>query len=44
MLGRNTIKFPHVPLGLVPEILDPVDVILFVGEQFRMIHPIVLEL
>ena len=43
MFDRNTIKFLHMSFGLVPEILDPVDVLMFVDKQFRMIHPIVLE-
>ena len=25
MLGRDTVKFAHMPLGLVPEVLDAVD-------------------
>jgi len=28
---------PEVALGLVPKILDPIDVILFVGKEFRVI-------
>ncbi len=29
----NTVVFTHVTLGLAPEVLDTVDVILLVGEQ-----------
>ena len=44
MRPGNTIVFAQVGFGLVPEILDPVDVILPVGEQYRMINPLVLDL
>jgi hypothetical protein len=30
-------------LGLVPEILDPVDVILLVGNEFRVVNPEVMK-
>ena len=33
MLGRNAIKFMHVPLGLVSEIFDPIDVSMFIRKQ-----------
>ncbi len=33
MFFGNTIKSSHVPLGLVPEILNAIDVIMFVGKQ-----------
>ena len=39
----NTVEFAHMALGLVPEILDAVDVILLVGEQFRMVDPEVMK-
>ena len=35
----NTIEFSHVSLRLVPEILDAVDVVLFIGKQFGVIDP-----
>jgi hypothetical protein len=44
MLGRNTIKFPHVTLGLVPKILDAVDMIFLISKQNRMVDPVVFEL
>jgi hypothetical protein len=28
----NTIEFSHMPLGLVPEILDAIDLVVAVGE------------
>jgi hypothetical protein len=34
MLSWNAVKSAHMPLGLVPEILNPVDMILLVGKQF----------
>ncbi len=40
---RNTVEFAHVTLRLVPEVLDPVDVIVPVGEQLRVIDPEMLE-
>jgi len=33
----NTVEFAHVPLGLVPEVLDPVDVILLVCKEAGMV-------
>jgi len=33
MFFGNTVKFPHMTLGLIPEILDAVDVIFLVGEE-----------
>lgn len=39
----NTVKFAHVALGLVPEVLDPVDVVLRVCEQLGMVDAQVLE-
>ena len=43
MFLRDTVEFPHVPLGLVPEILDPVDVVPAVCKQFRVIYAVVFE-
>ena len=31
------IKSAHVTLGLVPEILNPMDVIIFIGKQLRVV-------
>ena len=39
----NTIEFTHVALGLVPEILDAVDVIVAVCEDLRMVDAEVME-
>ena len=35
----NTIKLAQMTLRLVPEILNPVDVILLVGKEFLMVNP-----
>ena len=43
MLFRNTVEFPHVALGLVPKVLDAVDVVIAVGEQLRMIDADMME-
>ena len=43
MRPGNTIVFAQVALGLVPKILDPVDIVFPFGEQKRMIDPAVLE-
>ena len=43
MLFGNTVKFAHMTLGLVPEILDPVDVVMSICKQDRMVDPEVLE-
>ena len=40
---RDTVEFTHVALGLVPEILDPVDVIMTVCKEMRMIDPEVVK-
>lgn len=44
MLGRNTIKFPHVTLGLIPKVFNAVDMIFLVCEQNRVVDPVVFEL
>ena len=41
---RNTVEFAHVPLGLVPKILNPVDVILLVSKEFGIVDPKVMEI
>ena len=35
MRSQNTIEAPHVTLGLVPEVLDAVDVIFLIDEEFE---------
>ncbi len=40
----NTVEFAHVALGLVPKILNPVDVILLVCKEFGMVDPKVMEI
>ena len=44
MRPGNAVKFPHVTLRLIPEILNPVNVILPVRKQCTVVYPIVLEL
>ena len=39
----DAVVFAHMTLGLVPKILDPVDVILLVCKELRMIDPAVME-
>ncbi len=43
MLGRNAIVAAKRPLGLVPEVLDSVDGIAPLGEQFGMVDPVMAE-
>lgn len=43
MVGRNTVKLPHMALGLVPKSIDSVDVVLLVSEQRRVVDPEVVE-
>ena len=43
MLLWNTVEFTHMTLGLVPEILNPVDVILLVCKKFGVIDPEMFE-
>ena len=44
MCLRDTIEFAHMTLGLVPEVLNPVDVILLVCKKFGMVDPKVMEI
>ena len=39
----DAVKFAQVAFGLVPEILDAVDMIISVRKQFRVIDPVMLE-
>ena len=39
----NTVEFTHVVLGLVPEILNAVDVIVAVCEELGMVDTEVME-
>ena len=43
MLFGNTVKLAHMTLGLVPKILNTVDMILLVCKEFGMIDPEVFE-
>ena len=44
MSFRNTVEFAHVPLGLVPKILNSVDVIILVCKEVGMVDPKVMEI
>ena len=39
----NTIEFTHVALGLVPKILDAIDVIVAVCKELRMVDAEVVK-
>ena len=41
--GRNTVETAHMTLGLIPEVLDAVDVVLLIGEQLGVVDAVVLE-
>ena len=43
MLLWDTVEFTHVALGLVPEILNAIDVIVAVCEELRMVDTEVIE-
>ena len=43
MCFRDTIEFAHVALGLIPEVLDAIDVIATVCKQLRMVDPEAVE-
>lgn len=43
MLSRDIVEFAHVTLGLVPKILDAIDMISALCKEFRMIDTEVLE-
>jgi len=38
MVFRNPIKFTHMPLSLIPEILYSVNMILLVGKQLTVVN------
>ena len=44
MLFGNTVEFAHVALGLVPKVLNPIDVILLVCKEFGMVDPEVMKI
>ena len=39
----NTVEFAHVPLGLVPENLNAIDVIVAICEELRIVDTEVME-
>ena len=43
MFFGNTVKFTQVALGLVPEVLDSIDVVFPIGKQLGMIDPQMAE-
>jgi len=44
MLLRNTVKLPPMSLSLIPQVLDPIDVIMLMSKEFRMVDSVVLKL
>ena len=44
MGSRDAVVAPHMPLRLVPEVLDTVDVVVRVSEEFAVIDPVMMEL
>jgi hypothetical protein len=40
----NTVEFTHVALGLVPKVLNPVDVIFLVCKEFGVVDSKVMEI
>ena len=43
MRRGNTIEFPHVALGLVPEVLNTIDVVVTVCKELGMVDPEMVE-
>ena len=43
MLPGNAIETAQMALGLVPEILDPVNVVFAIGKPSSMVNPMVLK-
>jgi len=43
MRDWDTIEFPHVALGLVPEILDTIDVVVAIRKELGMVDPEMVE-
>ena len=43
VLRFDAVESPHVTLGLVPEILNSIDVIFLIGEERRVIDSAVME-
>jgi hypothetical protein len=39
----NTVEFAHLPFGLVPEILDAIDMVMAVGDYLRIVDAEVVE-
>jgi len=40
----NTIKFPHMTLGLVPKVFNSINMVLLIGKEFRVINSLMLKL
>src|ERR1035437_9991692 len=41
--GGYAVETTHMTLGLIPEVLDAVDVVLLIGEQLGVVDAVVLE-
>ena len=44
MVLWNTVEFAHMALGLVPKILNPINVIFVVCKEFGMVDPKMMEI
>ena len=44
IIGFASVNLAHITLGLVLEILNPIDVIIFIGKQLRVVDRHLLEL
>ena len=43
MGGGDAVETTHMTLGLIPEVLDAVDVVLLIGEQLGVVDAVVFE-
>ena len=41
--GGDAVETTHMTLGLIPEVLDAVDVVLLIGEELGVVDAVVLE-
>ena len=41
--GGDAVETTHMTLGLIPEVLDAIDVVLLIGEQLGVVDAVVLE-
>ena len=43
IIRLDTVVLAHVSLGLIPKVLDPIDVVQLVSKEFRVINPVVIK-